>query len=94
MEVMASIYVQKHAKNGHGAKQLEAGTQNSSTAITTAETKLEGAHYYPEQGYAHNHSSHGHGEADAGHSHSIILDARIERRLGTYVLELGVAMHR
>ena len=38
---------------------------------------------------------HPHGEeGDVGHTHAIIFDARLERHVGTYILELGIASHR
>ena len=33
-------------------------------------------------------------ESDFGHTHAIIFDARVERHVGTYILELGIASHR
>lgn len=42
----------------------------------------------------HDHTTHVHGgEADSGHAHAIIFDARVEKRVGTYILELGIASH-
>ncbi len=37
---------------------------------------------------------HAHGETDEGHAHALAFDARIEKRVGTYILELGIASHR
>ena len=33
-------------------------------------------------------------EGDFGHTHAFIFDARVERYMGTYILELGTASHR
>jgi hypothetical protein len=43
----------------------------------------------------HHHKVHEHGgSSDAGHAHSLVFDARIEKHVGTYVLEFGIASHR
>jgi solute carrier family 39 (zinc transporter), member 1/2/3 len=56
-------------------------------AETTAGKEVEGGH-------GHGHGLHQHGATDAGHSHSLLLDSRIEKRVGVYILEAGIASHR
>eukprot|EP00047_Mylnosiga_fluctuans_P024608 m.164896 g.164896 ORF g.164896 m.164896 type:complete len:366 (-) comp9889_c0_seq2:259-1356(-) len=82
LQIAASIYLQSRHKHKHAPT----ASKSELVAVTTLDGKAaDGAHPH--------HDGHGHGDADTGHVHALIFDARVEKHVGTLVLELGIASH-
>ena len=106
LQVTASIYLQDNARARSHKTPADLTKEGSFGALTastdTDEPMMEndgndGGERHLEAGdlRGHHHKLHEHGgSSDAGHAHSLVFDARIEKRVGTYVLEFGIASHR